>query len=167
MSDPYGPVPSAPTQAGQKPARPAPLNAAFWLYLASIVVGLVSTFVGLPAVAAAAELAARQVSTRGIPSGSVVTVAVTVAAVAGVLGALLWVLFLIFLRLDQGWSRWVLGALTVLGLGSILAAYGLGALHEVLAIVATVLVFLPASTAYLREAAARRRLARGGPATGV
>jgi hypothetical protein len=162
MTDASYPAPAgSPATAG---ARPSVLNAAFWLYLASIVVGVVATLLTAPAVQQAAN---RVGGSSQAATGAVIAVAI----VSGLIGAVIWGLFLFFLRRDQQWARWVLGALTLLGLIALLGGavvspaslgvgFGLGPLREVLAVIAAVLTFLPASSAYLREVAARRRATR-------
>ena len=143
------PAPSGSPAAGG--ARPSVLNTAFWLYLASIVVGLVASFVVLPG--AQQRLAASGNQNLQNAAGAVIGGAIAVA----IIGAVIWAVFVVLLRRDLGWARWVLLALTILNLVNLLTGYGLGAVSEVLAIVATVLALLPASSAYLREVAARRR----------
>lgn len=138
--------------------RPRILDAAFWLFLIAIVVGLVSTAVTIPTLQATAAKAQSQLSTAGstMSAATITNVAVGFALASAVIGAALWLLFVIFLRRDRGWSRWVLGAFAVLSLLGVASAYGLGALHAALVVLASVFTFLPAATAWFRAAAAHR-----------
>lgn len=151
MTDASYPAPTG--SSATAGARPSVLNTAFWLYLASIVVGVVATLLTIPQTQA-------QVAALGSSASSASGLVVASAIVGALLSAVIWGLFLFFLRRDHGWARWVLLALTVLSILRVVQGFGLGAVAEVLAIVATVLALLPASSAYLRDVAARRRATR-------
>jgi hypothetical protein len=59
-----------------------------------------------------------------------------------------FVLFAIFMRRGANWARIVLTVVTALSLLNLLASFGIGALQVIVAVVATVLIWLKPASAY-------------------
>ncbi|WP_025159448.1 hypothetical protein [Leifsonia aquatica] len=117
----------------------------FWTWIASAALGLLSFFVGLPAL-----LASPAVSTATGPG-------VVLMSIAGaVLGAFLRVALGLFLLRGANWARIVLtviGAIVVLGLiADILLGDLIGLLSGAAVVVAAVLMWLPSARAHFRQA---------------
>jgi hypothetical protein len=130
MTDPVSPT----TTTG----RPGTVEAAFWLYLVAPVVGLILALVGLGASTTAANTAAAR---AGISAGAVAGLLVT--------GIVLDVVFLVavivvdmFFRRGRNWARITL---------TVLAVVSFGVFTFILAVIALILSWLPASSAWFRS----------------
>jgi hypothetical protein len=156
---PYGSAqPAVPT------SRPKSIDAAFWLYVAAAVLGVIALIVSFTQLDAARDAALRQLEQQGqgdVLPREAVEGAMWVGAAIGVVFSLLfaaaYVVFAMLMRRGYGWARFVLGAFAVLALLGVAGAFGLGALQFLCLAVATVLVFLPASNAYFRSTAQGRQ----------
>lgn len=157
---PYG---STPPAGGGK--RPATVQIAFWLYIATALIGFVSLLTSLASFESVRQEALRQIEAQGQLEGSGIDPAVlegtivasfAVGIVIGVLFLVLWVLFAIFLRRGFGWARWVLLGLTILGIFGLLSTNLLSILGALLPVAATVLAFLPQSVAWYRDVRAAK-----------
>jgi hypothetical protein len=133
--------PASPTTTTATTGRPGTVEAAFWLYLVAPVVGLILALVGLGASTTAANTAAAR---AGISSGAVTGLLVT--------GIVLDVVFLVavivvdmFFRRGRNWARITLTVLAVVSF-----FFG-GIFTFLLAVVALILSWLPASNAWFRS----------------
>jgi hypothetical protein len=156
--------PSYPSYTAQPPAggpvgqdtgrRPGIVDAAFWLYIASAVVGLIVALVGLTRLSTlqqtASQIAAQQ-SGNQVPEGAIqgaIIAGVVIGLVINVLYLAAVIVFAVFFRRGANWARIVLTVLTALTIFSII---GLGAITFVLALIAIILSWLPASNAWFRQ----------------
>ena len=137
MTDPVSPTTTT-TASGR---RPGTVEAAFWLYLIAPIVGLILALVGLGAATTAANNAASRV---GVSSGTVTGLVIG--------GIVLDVVFLVavivvdmFFRRGRNWARITLTVLAVV-------SFFFGGLFTfILAVIALILSWLPASNAYFRS----------------
>ncbi|HEY8589981.1 MAG TPA: hypothetical protein VIL55_10555 [Naasia sp.] len=151
-SSPYG----SPPPAGGGGKRPTTVEIAFWLYIATAALTLLGTIIGLTQIDAAREAALRQLEAQGqaldpAAIDGIVIVGVVIGVIIGVVFTVLWALFAIFLRRGMGWARWVLLALTILALPGLFSTNVLSIISVLLPVAATVLAFLPQSTAWYRD----------------
>jgi hypothetical protein len=151
------------TSPAERPVPPTVVNAAFWLYVASAVVSVITVILSAVLVDVTRAAVKAQVAQQGrhISAAQVdtlVNVAIVTSVVVGLLFAAVFVLFAVFMRRGANWARIVLLVLTVLSVTSALGSFGLGALRLVLAIIATILVFLPSASGYFRAARQSRQL---------
>ncbi|UAJ80273.1 hypothetical protein IT072_04280 [Leifsonia sp. ZF2019] len=124
---------------------PRVVVASFWIWIASAALGLLSFFVGLPALLASPALSA--------PTGA----GIVIGSVGGALiGALLRVFLGLFLLRGANWARIVLtviGAIVLVALvAAILTGDLIGLLSGIAVVVAAVLMWLPAARAHFRRA---------------
>ena len=145
------------------PMRPRSVSVAFWLYLLAGALEIVVVIIGI-----AASLGARQrvhaeliktgaATGRHIDVSTVIGIGIGVSVVFGVIALAAFLVFAILMRRGYGWARIVLLIITVLALIGVTGADGIGALKAIVAIAATVLVFLPASSAWFGATKASRR----------
>ena len=158
-ASPAAAVPAAPAVA------PNTVNIAFWLYIASAALSVISGIVGIITVSAGRQAAINAIQRQGANlhgmsvdavANIAITVAVTVAIVTLVFWAIAFVLFAYFMRRGANWARIVLTVLTGLSLLNIIAAFGLGALQVAASIVAVVLMWLRPSTEYFNAVRAAK-----------
>jgi hypothetical protein len=150
---PYG-MPAAPQYTeptAQNIPVPSTVQAAFWVWVATVVLTLVGGIVTLTnSSAALATLKAN--NTAGLSDAqlqSLATTTLAVAAVVSVIFAGLYLLFAFKARAGRNWARIVLTVLAVLRLLSLAFGPDLFTVITVVgAVVATVLLFLPASNQY-------------------
>jgi hypothetical protein len=147
--------------------RPKPVDTAFWLYLAAAALGIVGLLVSIASYGAVRDDALRQLSEQGQGGvlsaeaiDAVVTATFVVDSVFAVIFTAGYVILANLMRRGMNWARIVLTVLAGLAVFGILADSGIGALEFVCLAAATVLVFLPASNAYFRAAAATRAARR-------
>ncbi|OJX75522.1 hypothetical protein [Leifsonia sp. 71-9] len=124
---------------------PRVVVASFWIWIASAALGLLSFFVGLPALLANPAVSA--------PTGP----GIVIGSIGGaVIGALLRVVLGLFLLRGANWSRIVLtiiGAIVLLGLlATVFAGDLLGLLSGIAVVVAAVLMWLPSARLHFRRA---------------
>ena len=152
-SGPGGGVPAPP---------PTPVNAAFWLYIASAAISLIALIVSVATIGPLTDDLRRQLASQGQQvSDSAVSAAIgasiAISVVIGVLYIAAYVIFAVFMRRGANWARIVLLIVTALSLFGIVGGYGLGAVRVVLGVIATVLIFLKPANDYFAAAKARRR----------
>lgn len=162
--------------AAPRPVAPGTIKGAFIIYLVAAVlavVGIVLTVtsdVWKQAVADAGD----RVDTSGMSASAVANTAKIIVIVIGVVLVGVYLLFAFKMRAGRNWARIVLTVFSVLSIGS--SARGSGSMaingrtYEVassqtsgwigsaLAIVAIVLMFLPASNAYMSASRAARQV---------
>jgi len=124
---------------------PRVVVASFWIWIASAALGLLSFFVGLPALLANPAVSA--------PTGP----GIVIGSIGGaVIGALLRVVLGLFLLRGANWSRIVLtiiGAIVLLGLlATVFAGDLIGLLSGIAVLVAAVLMWLPSARFHFRRA---------------
>lgn len=143
--------------------RPWTVSTSVVLFLVAAALRLVSALFGLVGVQAAHDEALRQVleQAQGAPlNRALVEAGLWTGVVVSVVGALFFVIgipaFALQLRKGAAWARWVLLAFTVLALSWLLLADAVAAVGFVLLVVATVLAFVPRSTAWYRAERERR-----------
>jgi heme/copper-type cytochrome/quinol oxidase subunit 2 len=147
--------------SGGNPAGPPPkeVQASFWLWIAGAVLSVISALLVLTE----RDTVVDQV--RATPDGaslsqeqvdSLVLVTLLIAVVVSLVVAALYVLFAFKARAGRNWARIVLALLTAVSLLFQLTSVSiLGLLVALIGVVATVLLFLPASNQYFT--AAQRR----------
>jgi hypothetical protein len=143
------------------------VNIAYYLFLLTAAVHLVSLIISIATFGSTSADAKSKIASSGSGISSsqangLLGASLAVAVVFGVLFLVAFVLFDVFMRRGANWARIVLLVLTVLSLTGIASQYGLGALGVVAAIVATILMFLTPSNAYFRETKARKLGSRAG-----
>jgi hypothetical protein len=154
---------SSPTSVPPAAARPSTINAAFWAFIASTVIGLlggVLVFANKDAIVEATRNADRQKGT-GLTDAQIdqaVTLTIVVAVVIAVIIALLYLLFAVKLRAGRNWARIVLTIITALQLLSVLAGESsiAGYVSVLAAVVGVVLSFTAPSNAYIAAAKTAR-----------
>lgn len=123
---------------------PRVVVASFWIWIASAALGLLSFFLGLPALLDSP--AVHTATGPGIVIGSIAS---------AVIGALLRVFLGLFLLRGANWSRIVLtiiGVIVLLGLvATILTGDLIGLLSGIAVIVAAVLMWLPSARSHFRR----------------
>jgi hypothetical protein len=140
-------------------AVPSSVNAAFWLYLAGALVGVVST-------AVAAVLAFHRLQQGVLPGAlgqgasaspevAIATLAVALTlgiVVVGLISVAAYVVFAVLMRRGANWARIVLTVLSgialVSGIVGLLSLNLLNLVVTVLVVIAAVLLYAPASNAY-------------------
>lgn len=120
--------------------RPGAVDGAFWLYLASPVVGLILSFLSIGRVT---SLGARS----NLPQGAVLA-AIVIGILINVIYLVAVIIIDVFFRRGANWARIVL---TVLGALTVLGILGLGAITFLLALIAIILSYLPTSNAWFRS----------------
>jgi len=147
----YTAGPAAPVAAPSAP--PQPVNIAFWLYIASAVLSVISGIVTAIIVSGQRDQFLESLRNSGVSdSGSavdaVIGFAIAWAVITLIFWALVFVLFAVFMRRGANWARIVLTVLTVVSLLNLLASFGIGALQVIASVVATVLIWLKPASAY-------------------
>lgn len=158
--DPYGQQnlpPAAPPlhESELRGARnlPAPqqVQLSFWLWVATVVLGLISAAVGFTQTDTALA-AARAVNTSHLSDDvlrAAVTVGLVFAAVVAIVFAGLYLLFGFKARAGRNWARITLTVLTAIRVLLLATSFSvLGAITVLVAVAATVLLFLPASNQF-------------------
>jgi hypothetical protein len=144
----------------QNVPAPTPVQVSFWLWVATAVLGLVAAVIGFTQRDAALN-AVRAANVRHLSDAELetaVTLGLVVAAVFFVVLAGLYLLFAFKARAGRNWARIVLTVLTVLDVLFLATNFTLvSGLSTLLAVVAVVLLFLPASNAFY---AASKRVRR-------
>jgi hypothetical protein len=131
-------------------SRPITVVGAFWCFLATTVIGLVSAAL-IVLDKKPVEDAAHDVNLpQGVDADRIADASTIVVAVFSVIIALLFVLFAVKLRAGRNWARIVLTVVTALDVVSILVNGGsvLGYVGLVFAVFGVALSFAPASNAY-------------------
>ncbi|SHK13355.1 hypothetical protein SAMN05443637_1032 [Pseudonocardia thermophila] len=179
----YSPYPANGDQSGYGPGhgtpveRPADVETSFKLWIASVIVGLISSviaFIQMPAMIDAA-IAAQPLPT-GLSESDLrfgIQIGIVVGIVVGLIFLALYLLFVFKMRAGRNWARivlTVLGALSVLftliSFGSVIQQFSAGALGAVSAILtigqllliiaAIVFMWRPAAAAYFSQSRAVR-----------
>jgi len=136
--------------------RPGTINGAFWAFLASAVIGLLSAVLAIANKDALIE-AARETNRQGGAQLSeaqldqAATLVIIVGLVISAAFALLYLLFAVKLRAGRNWARIVLTVLTALQLISIIFSTNtlVGYLSVLAAVVGVVLSFTTPSNEYI------------------
>ncbi|WP_233265574.1 hypothetical protein [Leifsonia sp. AG29] len=148
---------SAPAPAPVAPAAPPrTVNIAFWLYIASAVLSVISGILTIILISSQRDQQLRVLQDQGNLQGAnpntlvdaIQATVITLSIVTLIFWAVTFVLFAFFARRGAGWARIVLTVLTVLSLLNLLAGYGVGALQVIASIVAIVLLWLRPSSEY-------------------
>lgn len=177
MTNPYPPqYPTSQSDTYQgrpaHPAAPGSITGAFLIYLLAAVLLAVGVVLALTsnvwndAIAAAGN-------TSSVNTQTLVNTAKIITVVIGVVFLALYLLFAFKMRAGRNWARIVLTVLSALSIASSFSASGsvnvngtvykststqtTGIVGAVLAIVAIVLMFLPASNAYFAQSKAARQ----------
>jgi hypothetical protein len=124
-------------------ARPRTVDAAFWLYLVSPIIGLVLSFVSISATTSSAAAA-------NLPQGAVMA-GVVLGIVINVLYLVAVIVIDTFFRRGANWARIVLTVLAALSVFGVLSLHGLGTITFLVALAAIVLSWVPASNAWFRS----------------
>lgn len=134
-------------------ARPGTVTAAFWLWIVEAVLSVIFGIVVVAVAAATPAVADLSGSQRDSAVGVLIGVAVVFIVVAVVRGLIAFAM-----RRGRNWARIVLTVLAALSIvATVLQGGGAGWLlwlSVVLAVVAVVLMFVPASNAWFRRGAA-------------
>jgi hypothetical protein len=147
----YAATPGAPVAAPTEP--PQPINIAFWLYIAAAALSVISGIVTAIIVSGQRDQFLDSLRSSGVDDSAsavdaVIGFAIAWAVITLIFWALVFVLFAIFMRRGANWARIVLTVVTALSLLNLLASFGLGALQVIVAVVATVLIWLKPASAY-------------------
>lgn len=168
MSDqaPLPHYPASSASASPAPSFPAPVppqtvTIGFWLYIVAAVLSLIGLIITLTTagdskVAIRRSLAAHGQTVSETTLNAALAVGIAVGVIVGLIFLAAYVLFAILMRRGANWARIILFVLTVLSLTGILGSYGIGAARVVVAIIATVLVFLGPSNQYFKAAKTRK-----------
>ena len=156
---------SSPALAAQVPPRadrPRLVTVAFWLFIAATVaaLGISAAEIVLVVHGAASHDATALVPGTKTHVVDLIPIAVGVLVVIGVIRAVVLLLLAFVLRKGRSWTRWALAGFALLLLLGLTDAAGLGAVPAVLAIVASVLTFLPTASHWFRSESERRQAAR-------
>jgi hypothetical protein len=154
----YAAAPAAPVAPVAAPtAPPSSITIAFWLFIASAALSVISGIITLIAVANSRaslldSINSGGTSLKGISPDSFVNAAIGFGITWAIITMIFWVavfvLFAVFMRRGANWARIVLTVLTVLSLFNVAAGLGAGAVQVIAAIVATVLIWLKPASAY-------------------
>lgn len=155
---PYEAYPTGPegTSSPNKPPVPTSITVAFYCYLASTVIGIVS---GLLLLGSKAQIAdqLRRANTAGLTEDQIQSaagVALIVAFVFALVFALIYLWLAFKLRAGRNWARVTLTVLTALNVVSLAAGRGgtvLGYLSLLVAVVGLVCAWLGPSNLYINE----------------
>ncbi|GAB2997828.1 hypothetical protein LWP59_19575 [Amycolatopsis acidiphila] len=153
---PYEAYPSGPGDVSQpsKPPVPTTINVAFYCYVVSTVIGIVSALLLLGTKDQIADQL-RRANTSGLTEDqiqSAAQVALIVAVVIALLFALVYLWLAFKLRAGRNWARITLTVLTVLQVVSLAAGRGgtiVGYLSLLLAVVGLVFAYLGTSNQYI------------------
>ncbi|KFU76363.1 hypothetical protein SAMN04489729_2661 [Amycolatopsis lurida] len=156
MSDYPSHPASAETSTVTTQERPGTINGAFWAFLASAVIGLLSgvlAFASKDALVEATRNANRQSGTQLTEAqiDQAATFIIVIGLVIAVAFALLYLLFAAKLRAGRNWARIVLTVLTALQLISIIFSTNtiVGYLSVLAAVIGVVLSFTAPSNEYI------------------
>jgi hypothetical protein len=131
--------------------RPATVTASFYIWLVTIALGLLGAVL-LLVLSGSAEMSA---VAQANPEAA--TAAIIIAAVISILVAVVQLIFVFQMNAGKNWARIVLLVLAALQVVSVLTGGGSASwatwLGLAVTVVATVLMFLPASNPYFRRAA--------------
>jgi len=151
----YGAVPAAPVE--RPTSIPTTVNTAFWLYIASALLSVISGIITISLVGGDHADIVRKLQSSGadLHGQNIDTVANAALGVAigfSVLTLIFWavtfVLFAFLMRRGANWARIVLTVLTALSLFNVLNGFGTGTLQVILSIVALILIWLRPSSAW-------------------
>ncbi|GAA1441955.1 hypothetical protein [Leifsonia poae] len=151
----YAATPAAPAAAPT--TLPSQVNIAFWLYIGAAVLSVISGIITVVILGSSRQstidsLQNSNVKTNGMTidqlADASIAVGTTLAIITLIFWAIVFVLFAWFMRRGANWSRIILTILTVLSLINVPWGFGAGALQVVLAIVATILIWLKPASAY-------------------
>ena len=151
----YSAAPAA--SAAAPTAPPSSVNTAFWLYIGAAVLSVISGIITAVVVANSRATLIVQfndgtIKTNGISpdtlADSTIAFAVTWSIITMIFWVAVFVIFAILMRRGANWARIVLTVLTVISLLNLLAGYGVGAVQVILAVVATILIWLKPASAY-------------------
>ena len=152
----YSGAPATPVAASTTP--PSSINIAFWLYIGAAVLSVISGIVTVVLLSSTRQSTidslqnSNLTKTNGLTvqqlADASIAVGTTLAIITLIFWALVFALFALFVRRGANWARIVLTILTVLSLINIPWGFGAGALQVVLAIVATILIWLKPASAY-------------------
>jgi len=138
-------------RGAQNLPAPQQVQISFWLWVATAVVGIISAVYGFTQRDAALN-AARAVNTANLSDDTLqaaITFGLILAAVFLVVFAALYLLFAFKARAGRNWARIVLTVLTVLDVLFLAVGFSiLSGLSTLAAVVAVVLLFLPASNQF-------------------
>ncbi|HEY0374752.1 MAG TPA: hypothetical protein VGC94_08140 [Amnibacterium sp.] len=141
MTNPVSPTSTTTATNG---GRPGTVEAAFWLFLVTPIIGLILGLVNL----GGGISAANQVAARAGVGGGAVIAGIVIGLVIDIVLLAAFIVVDVFFRRGANWARIVL---TVLGALSVFGIIGLGAITFVLYVVAIILSWLPASSAWFRS----------------
>lgn len=135
------------------PARPSTVTASFYLWLITVLIGLIGGVI-LLVVAGSATAAGATDTSAGLPTSALI-----VAAVIAIVLSIVQLIIVFQMRAGKNWARIVLLILAILQVVSALTTGGGSAnwstwVGLVAVVIATVLMFLPASNPYFRRSAA-------------
>ena len=130
-------------------ARPTTVTASFYIWLVTILLGLIGAVL-LLVLSGSAEVTA---VTQGAPA--VGTAAIVIAAVISIVVAAVQLLFVFQMNAGKNWARIVLLVLAALQVVGVLTGAGTASwaswLGLAATVIATVLMFLPSSNPYFRR----------------
>lgn len=161
----YGAAPVVPVE--RPTSIPTTVNTAFWLYIASALLSVISGIITISTVSRDHAAIVRQLQRSGadLHGQNIDTVANAALGVAigfSVLTLIFWavtfVLFAFFMRRGANWARIVLTVLTALSLLNVLNGLGTGALQVILSIVALILMWLRPSSEWFAAIKASKAL---------
>ena len=136
---------------------PTTVNTAFWLYIASALLSVISGIITISLVGGDHAAIVRQLQNSNADlhgqnidtlANAAVGVAIGVSIVTLIFWAVTFVLFAFLMRRGANWARIVLTVLTALSLVNIPNGFGTAALQVVLSIVAVILIWLRPSNAW-------------------
>jgi hypothetical protein len=153
----------APTGGPQAPVVPRPslVTTAFWLVLAGAAVQLVSgivTIFEIPTAMRLAKSVTSRLGTQHLTEAEIHAAVLLGIAVAEVLALAIIVLLVVSafgIRRGSGWARVLLTVVAVISLLNVTKVFGM--IVAALLVVATIFVWLSASTSWFRAVKARRR----------
>lgn len=143
------------------PAVPRPVVIGFWLYIAAAALSVVSLIIGLVSIGGSKATLRQQLAAQGqqVSDGGVnalIGLAIAVMIVFAVVWVVLFVLFAFFMKKGANWARIVLTIVTILSLLNIASGYGVGAVQVIVAIVATIMIWLRPASSYFNAVKARK-----------
>lgn len=151
----YAAAPSSPVE--RPTSIPTTVNTAFWLYIASALLSVISGIITISLVGGDHAAIVRQLQNSNADlhgqnidtlANAAVGVAIGVSVVTLIFWAVTFVLFAFLMRRGANWARIVLTVLTALSLINIPNGFGTAGLQVVLSIVAVILIWLRPSNAW-------------------
>ena len=174
MTNPSYPAPppnTYPAGPAVRPATPGSVTGAFVIYLLAAIVSILG--IVLVVTSNVWSRAIAENNTSGVDTQTLVNTAKIVTVVVGLIFVALYLLFAFKMRAGRNWARIVLTVLSALSIISAFSAtssvtvnghvyrvssqQASGWIGTVLAILAIVLMYLPASNAYFRDTKAARQ----------